>query len=133
MHVPLALSETLPQCMHTRCADRHTKSECLGVMDCEWCVLENDGKTPLGKPFCSTQRVCFAGALGATTPYRDEIMGMSHQANSKFHLLRLCNDSSEVKKVELWESLAILSMSRNHFFMQMGDENFSLVKLTLGG
>ena len=73
--MPSSISETLPQCMHTRCTDRRTKSECLGVMDCEWCVLENDGNTLLGKPFCSTQRVCFAGVLGASTPYHDEIMG----------------------------------------------------------
>ncbi len=73
--VPAAAAEALPQCVHTRCADRRTKSACLGVMDCEWCVLEHDGKTPLGKPFCSSQRVCFAGVLGASTPYRDEIMG----------------------------------------------------------
>ena len=40
-------------------------------MDCEWCVVDTDGLTPLDKPFCSTQRTCFAGVLGAPTPYDD--------------------------------------------------------------
>ena len=50
-------------------------SDCLGVLDCEWCVFDNDGETRLSPPFCSTQRVCFAGVLEASTPYHDEING----------------------------------------------------------
>ncbi len=75
VEVATQISENLQQCVETRCTDRRSKQACLGVMDCEWCVLENDGKSLLKKPFCSTQRVCFAGVLGATTPYHDEIMG----------------------------------------------------------
>ena len=51
--------------------------DCLGVVDCEWCVMDNDGSSRLKEPFCSTQRVCFAGVLGATTPYHDHIKGMN--------------------------------------------------------
>ena len=50
-------------------------SDCLGVLDCEWCVFDTDGTTRLSQPFCSTQRVCFAGVLEAVTPYHDEING----------------------------------------------------------
>ena len=124
MHVPLALSETLPQCMQTRCADRHTKASVSGLMDCEWCVLENDGKTPLGKPFCSTQRVCFAGVLGATTPYRDEIMGKSHQANSSFHPQGFIMTAMKFSRV-----LGILGHfereQKSLLYMQMGDKNLT--------
>ena len=45
--------------------------ECLGVVDCEWCQLEHDGLSALERPFCGTQRMCFAGVLGAKTPYDD--------------------------------------------------------------
>ena len=47
----------------------------MGVLDCEWCQLQADGKTPLSKQYCASQRVCFGGVLGAATPYGDEISG----------------------------------------------------------
>ena len=75
MSIPDDVSEALPQCFETHCGYRRTKHACLGVQDCEWCVL--DGKEqPLKQPFCSSQRVCFGGVLGAKTPYSDEIQGM---------------------------------------------------------
>ncbi len=45
----------------------------MGALNCEWCELGQDGETPLQQPFCASQRVCFAGVLGARTPYDDEI------------------------------------------------------------
>lgn len=48
------------------------------MLDCEWCVLDSDGVSFLKQPFCSTQRVCFAGVLGASTPYHDEIKGEAY-------------------------------------------------------
>ena len=48
-------------------------SDCLGILDCEWCELENDGVTGIRQPFCSTQRVCFGGVLGAQSPYNDHV------------------------------------------------------------
>ncbi|KAI0241312.1 VWFA and cache domain-containing protein 1 [Lamellibrachia satsuma] len=48
MTVSAEAAESLPQCVNTHCSQRRTKMECLG-------------------------RVCFAGVLGAATPYRDEV------------------------------------------------------------
>ncbi len=100
VEVATQISENLQQCVETRCTDRRSKQACLGVMDCEWCVLENDGKSPLKKPFCSTQRVCFAGVLGATTPYHDEIMGkmLSIQFNCTVNLYTVLLISAEIDK-----------------------------------
>uniref|UniRef100_A0A2C9LCW0 Uncharacterized protein n=1 Tax=Biomphalaria glabrata TaxID=6526 RepID=A0A2C9LCW0_BIOGL len=51
----------------------HYYRDCLGVMDCQWCQVQKDGKTPLETPYCGSQRVCFGGVLGAHSPYGDEI------------------------------------------------------------
>ncbi len=48
-------------------------SDCIGVIDCEWCELEGDGLTRTRQAFCSTQRTCFGGILGARSPYNDHI------------------------------------------------------------
>lgn len=49
--------------------------DCIGILGCEWCRLDSDGITPLPKKFCTEQRRCFGGVLGAQTPYADEIIG----------------------------------------------------------
>ena len=59
-------------CIHVEC---HYFRDCFGVIDCEWCQLDFDGVTPLNAPFCANQRVCFAGVMGGSTPYHDEIKG----------------------------------------------------------
>ncbi|KAK0046626.1 VWFA and cache domain-containing protein 1 isoform X1 [Biomphalaria pfeifferi] len=74
----LAVPETVlkvevEQCIPTSCEKRTTKLDCLGVMDCQWCQVQKDGKTPLETPYCGSQRVCFGGVLGAHSPYGDEI------------------------------------------------------------
>ncbi|KAH9496303.1 VWFA and cache domain-containing protein 1 [Bulinus truncatus] len=74
----LALSETvfkvdLEQCVKSSCDKRTNKLDCMGVMDCQWCQVQKDGKTPLENPFCGSQRVCFGGVVGAHSPYGDEI------------------------------------------------------------
>ena len=50
-------------------------SDCMGVVDCQWCQLHKDGKTPMSTPYCASQRVCFGGVIGAHSPYGDEISG----------------------------------------------------------
>ena len=49
--------------------------DCMGVVDCQWCQLHKDGKTPMSAPYCASQRVCFGGVVGAHSPYGDEISG----------------------------------------------------------
>jgi len=77
--VPQSVSDALPQCFQTHCSHRKSKIDCMGVLDCEWCVLDSDGTTPLKQAFCSTQRICFAGVLGAGTPYHDEIKAAAQE------------------------------------------------------
>lgn len=54
-------------------------SDCFGVLDCEWCMVDSDGKTHLDKPYCALQKECFGGIVGAKSPYVDSmgIMGRS--------------------------------------------------------
>ncbi|XP_075930052.1 VWFA and cache domain-containing protein 1 isoform X1 [Petromyzon marinus] len=66
-----ALQETLPQCINTRCSQRHTKSDCFGVLDCEWCTVDSDGGTALDAPYCAPQKDCFGGVVGARSPYAE--------------------------------------------------------------
>lgn len=46
-------------------------SDCFGVLDCEWCTVDSDGKTHLDKPYCALQKECFGGIVGAKSPYVD--------------------------------------------------------------
>ncbi|TVK90659.1 VWFA and cache domain-containing protein 1 [Bagarius yarrelli] len=69
--VESSLQDTLPQCINTQCSQRFTSSDCFGVLDCEWCVVDSDGKTQLDKPYCALQKECFGGIVGAKSPYVD--------------------------------------------------------------
>ncbi|KAM4547893.1 VWFA and cache domain-containing protein 1 [Odontesthes bonariensis] len=66
-----SLHDTLPQCINTRCSQRYTSSDCFGVLDCEWCMVDSDAKTHLDKPYCALQKECFGGIVGAKSPYAD--------------------------------------------------------------
>ncbi|XP_059416238.1 VWFA and cache domain-containing protein 1-like isoform X2 [Carassius carassius] len=66
-----SLQDTLPQCINSRCSQRFTSSDCFGVLDCEWCMVDSDGKTHLDKPYCALQKECFGGIVGAKSPYVD--------------------------------------------------------------
>ncbi|XP_023650562.1 VWFA and cache domain-containing protein 1 isoform X2 [Paramormyrops kingsleyae] len=68
-----SLQDTLPQCINTRCSQRYTSSDCFGVLDCEWCTMDSDGKTHLDKPYCALQKECFGGIVGAKSPYVDSM------------------------------------------------------------
>ncbi|KAK7888987.1 hypothetical protein WMY93_024547 [Mugilogobius chulae] len=68
-----SLHDTLPQCINTRCSQRYTSSDCFGVLDCEWCMVDSDGKTHLDKPYCALQKECFGGIVGAKSPYVDNL------------------------------------------------------------
>lgn len=58
-------------------------SDCFGVLDCEWCTVDSDGKTHLDKPYCALQKECFGGIVGAKSPYADGLglMGESTPGN----------------------------------------------------
>lgn len=47
--------------------------DCFGVLDCEWCVVDSDGKTHLDKSYCAPQKECFGGIVGAKSPYIDDM------------------------------------------------------------
>lgn len=76
--VSLEVGRILPQCFQPICAQKVTRSDCIGVIDCEWCELEGDGLTRTRQAFCSTQRTCFGGILGARSPYNDHIPYRDH-------------------------------------------------------
>ncbi|XP_076463028.1 VWFA and cache domain-containing protein 1-like [Babylonia areolata] len=71
------LTEQLNQCYDPKCTSRKSKMDCLGVVDCQWCQVQQDGQTPLKSPYCDSQRVCFGGVVGAHSPYGDEISAES--------------------------------------------------------
>ncbi|XP_056894281.1 VWFA and cache domain-containing protein 1 isoform X2 [Takifugu flavidus] len=76
------LQDTLPQCINTRCSQRFTSSDCFGVLDCEWCTVDSDGKTHLDKPYCALQKECFGGIVGAKSPYADGLGLMDEEVAS---------------------------------------------------
>lgn len=67
------LGRTLPQCYQPNCGQKLKKNDCIGVIDCEWCEVDNDRVTRVKQPFCASQRMCFGGVLGAQSPYNDHI------------------------------------------------------------
>ncbi|XP_030228638.1 VWFA and cache domain-containing protein 1 isoform X2 [Gadus morhua] len=76
------LHDSLPQCINTRCGQRYTSSDCFGVLDCEWCTVDSDGKTHLDKPYCALQKECFGGIVGAKSPYVDSLGLMDEEVSS---------------------------------------------------
>ncbi|XP_028260294.1 VWFA and cache domain-containing protein 1 [Parambassis ranga] len=77
-----SLHDSLPQCINTRCSQRYTSSDCFGVLDCEWCMVDSDGKTHLDKPYCALQKECFGGIVGAKSPYADGLGLMDEEVAS---------------------------------------------------
>lgn len=43
------------------------------MLDCEWCMVDSDGKTHLDKSYCAPQKECFGGIVGAKSPYVDDL------------------------------------------------------------
>lgn len=68
-------AENLKSCFDFQCESYLSHSSCLGVLGCEWCQIDTDGKTPLPAPFCTSQSTCFNGVLGAVTPYGEGTFG----------------------------------------------------------
>uniref|UniRef100_A0A3B3Q600 VWFA and cache domain-containing protein 1 n=1 Tax=Paramormyrops kingsleyae TaxID=1676925 RepID=A0A3B3Q600_9TELE len=74
--------QDLPQCINTHCSQRFTSSDCFGVLDCEWCMVDSDGKTHLDKPYCALQKECFGGIVGARSPYMEGLGDHDDEAAS---------------------------------------------------
>lgn len=68
-----SLQDALPQCINTQCNQRTESGDCFGVLDCEWCMVDSDGKTHLDKSYCAPQKECFGGIVGAKSPYVDDL------------------------------------------------------------
>ncbi|KAL3869969.1 hypothetical protein ACJMK2_042589 [Sinanodonta woodiana] len=69
MDIDPVLSSSLGVCYQPSCDTKKTESDCLGVMGCDWCQMNEDGVTLLPRPYCASYLTCFGGVLGATTPY----------------------------------------------------------------
>ncbi|XP_078074535.1 VWFA and cache domain-containing protein 1 isoform X2 [Mustelus asterias] len=74
-----SLQESLPQCINTRCSQRTSSGDCFGVLDCEWCMVDSDGKTHLDEPYCASQKECFGGIVGAKSPYIDDMPALGDE------------------------------------------------------
>jgi len=59
-------------------------SDCFGVLDCEWCMVDSDGKTHLDKPYCALQKECFGGIVGAKSPYADGLGLLGESWNESY-------------------------------------------------
>lgn len=68
-------AENLKSCFDFQCETYLTQLSCLGVLGCEWCQIDTDGRIPLSAPFCTSQPTCFNGVLGAVTPYGEGTFG----------------------------------------------------------
>lgn len=64
-------STSLKTCPSIDCKIFKLESECLGIVGCQWCHIDNDGETPLQAPFCSDMSICFRGILGFYMPLSD--------------------------------------------------------------
>uniref|UniRef100_F7DFT1 Cache domain-containing 1 n=1 Tax=Xenopus tropicalis TaxID=8364 RepID=F7DFT1_XENTR len=74
-----SLQDALFQCVNTGCTQRMESSYCFGVLDCEWCMVDSDGKTHLDKPYCALQKECFGGIVGAKSPYADDMSSIGDE------------------------------------------------------
>nr|XP_033342707.1 VWFA and cache domain-containing protein 1 [Megalopta genalis] len=64
-------SINLKTCPSINCKILKTENECLGIVGCQWCHVDNDGETPLQVGFCSDMSKCFGGVLGSSMPLND--------------------------------------------------------------
>ncbi|XP_014215011.1 VWFA and cache domain-containing protein 1 [Copidosoma floridanum] len=64
-------TSALRPCQAFSCRSLPTRSDCLGVVGCQWCELDSDAETTLDQPYCADLALCFRGVLGASIPYGD--------------------------------------------------------------
>lgn len=78
-------------------------SDCFGVLDCEWCMVDSDGKTHLDKPYCALQKECFGGIVGAKSPYADGL-GVIGETNIDITCTTAFSSSQLVVLVYFWDN-----------------------------
>lgn len=69
--MPWIQSTNLKTCPSIDCKMFKVENECLGIVGCQWCHVDNDGETPLQVPFCGDMSGCFRGILGSFMPLSD--------------------------------------------------------------
>ncbi|XP_030874640.1 VWFA and cache domain-containing protein 1 [Leptonychotes weddellii] len=71
--MPKSICCPLPSPASWNTQHRLSGRDCFGVLDCEWCMVDSDGKTHLDKSYCAPQKECFGGIVGAKSPYVDDM------------------------------------------------------------
>ena len=69
LHYGVGLLTQLNECQATQCGEFTNMYSCMGVLDCVWCSLESDARTPLENPFCAHAHKCYGGVRGGPSPY----------------------------------------------------------------
>lgn len=82
----------LRSCQTFSCKNFGSRSDCMGVVGCQWCELSGDGETRLQQPYCTDIGICFRGVLGSIVPYGDGIYSKSKKPyffliNFKFYVM----------------------------------------------
>ena len=71
--MPKSMCSLLPDTAFLNIQHCLSGRDCFGVLDCEWCMVDSDGKTHLDKSYCAPQKECFGGIVGAKSPYVDDM------------------------------------------------------------
>lgn len=58
------IANSLSSCLPIHCGDFDTENVCRGVVGCEWCSFDSDGRTSLKAPYCASLNSCFGGVQG---------------------------------------------------------------------
>lgn len=61
----------LRSCQPFSCKNFGSRSDCMGIVGCQWCEMGADGETKLQQPYCADIGVCFRGVFGSAVPYGD--------------------------------------------------------------
>eukprot|EP00118_Oscarella_pearsei_P016090 m.150910 g.150910 ORF g.150910 m.150910 type:complete len:1501 (+) comp38558_c0_seq16:74-4576(+) len=56
---------SLSSCLNNDCAGKKEKSDCFGVVGCDWCSYDYATGSPLGTPYCEESRRCPLGSKGS--------------------------------------------------------------------
>uniref|UniRef100_A0A4W3HXJ0 Cache domain containing 1 n=1 Tax=Callorhinchus milii TaxID=7868 RepID=A0A4W3HXJ0_CALMI len=79
LFLPLSVSLSLSPSLPLPVSPFRRGRECIGLLDCEWCMVESDGKTHLDEAYCASQKECFGGIVGANSPYMDDMLALGDE------------------------------------------------------
>lgn len=89
-------SGALHSCQAFKCQNLLSRNDCLGVVGCQWCELDND-ETTLAQPYCADLALCFRGVLGTSIPYGDGTYGKVSMIQ---YNINYRNDKKKKKKLQ---------------------------------